>query len=47
MKGRWAVALATGALFPVVVISVVVVTGNYPRTGDARVTVCTAALMGL
>ena len=46
MKGRWAVALATGALFPVVVISVVVVTGNYPRTGDSRLTVCTAALIG-
>ena len=46
MTGRWAVALATGVLFPVVVISVVVVTGNYPRTGDSRVTVCTAALIG-
>ena len=46
MRGRWAVALATGVLFPVVVISVVVVSGNYPRTGDARVTVCTAALIG-
>jgi hypothetical protein len=46
VKGRWAVALATGVLFPVVVISVVVVTGSYPRTCDARVTVCTAALMG-
>ena len=44
--GRWAVALATGVLFPVVVISVVVVTGNYPRTGDSRVTVCTAVLIG-
>ena len=46
MKGRWAVALATGVLFPVVVISVVVVTGNYPRTGDSRVTVCTTVLIG-
>ena len=46
MKGRWSVALATGVLFPVVVISVVVVTGNYPRTGDSRVTVCTAVLIG-
>jgi hypothetical protein len=46
VKGRWAVALATGVLFPVVVISVVVVTGNYPRTGDSRVTVCAAVLIG-
>jgi hypothetical protein len=46
VTGRWAVALATGVLFPVVVISVVVVTGNYPRTGDSRVTVCTVALIG-
>ena len=46
MRGRWAVALATAVLFPVVVISAVVVTGNYPRTGDSRVTVCTAVLIG-
>ena len=46
VKGKWAVALATGVLFPCVVISVVVVTGNYPRTGDSRVTVCTVALLG-
>ena len=46
MKGRCAVALATGVLFPVVVISVVIVTGNYPRTGDTRVAVCTAVLIG-
>ena len=46
MKGKWAVALATGVLFPVVVISVVVVTGNYPRTGDSRVMVCTTVLIG-
>jgi hypothetical protein len=46
VKGRCAVALATGVLFPVVVISVVIVTGNYPRTGDSRVTVCAAVLIG-
>jgi hypothetical protein len=46
VKGKWAVALATGVLFPCVVISVVVVTGHYPRTGDSRVTVCTVALLG-
>jgi hypothetical protein len=46
VRGKWGVGTATGVLFPVVVISVVVVTGNYPRTGDSRVTVCTAALIG-
>jgi hypothetical protein len=46
VTGRAAVGLATGVLFPVVVISVVVVTGIYPRTGDSRVTVCAAVLIG-
>jgi hypothetical protein len=46
VTGRWSAGLATGLLFAAVAISVVVVTGNYPRTGDSRVTVCIVALIG-
>jgi hypothetical protein len=40
------VASATGALFVVVVITGLVVTGHYPRTGDTRLAVCVAAVIG-
>ena len=36
MKGRWAVALATGALFAGVAMGAIVVAGHYPRTGVPR-----------
>ena len=46
MTGRWAVGLATGPLFAGIVISVVVVTGHYPRTGDSRVLIWGVVLLG-
>lgn len=36
VKGRWPVALATGALFAGVAMGAIVVAGQYPRTGEPR-----------